>query len=200
MIHIKNREAWAFWPTGVCPGYGHNFGNQYINPEYNFDIKMNITFLGKYNDFGCIFSIMPRYISLNWHNENELYVNFNEGGHQYTKVDTNIKVNETFELTIGNKKDTKFYIKINDKERFTNPTLGSFEDPHMMLGVDGFPCDMDNPSFAEYKLNSFKIFFNNNLIGDNNLENIIHYKSFDKTGNLNFLHRIGNKDDYDKNG
>jgi hypothetical protein len=200
MLSIQKNKAWAFWPSGVCLTYGETFANQYIRPQYNFDIYLEFTMKGKVEEYASIFAILPKYICINWWSNEYALLDFNHNGQQLVEIGGHIVTGKRTHLVISNRVNEHFSIYINKEEVFKTDTFGDFEDPHMILGAPGFPSDHDNPTFAEYDLHQFMFYKDDKLISHHRFDRFIHHKSYDLTGNLNFIHQLGNKKEYEENG
>jgi len=194
MLEIKNSEPWIFWPSSICDTFPINPANKKLNGEHSFLIDLDFTLLDDNKEKKTIFSLLPMYSGYDVDSGCDVFL-YNDGEKTHTRVlpnlvKPNLKTNIKFqyiykdriELYIDNIKQCS--IELKDKK------LGYSESPHIIFGAGNFPKNNFNLNYTNINLHEFKLIVDDELVSHHTFDTFIHDKSFDKTNNLNFIHKL----------
>lgn len=192
MLSISKGEPWVFWPSSICDSFPTNPCNKLLDGNSSFTISMDISFS---DSNGCLFSILPHYTALEVSNKTLQFIfsyDTNEVRHEFLNFVVN-KQNRC-KITLDHLKNKHFKILINRKNlltlNLTNKKFKVEQDPHIIFGASNFPKNKVNLNYNNIELYDFKIKQDNKVLSHHNFKKFIFDKSYDITGNLNFLHKI----------
>lgn len=194
MLEIKKGNPWIFWPSSICDTLPLNPANKKLDGFHSFILEFDFTLLDESNDKKTIFSILPKYSGFDVDNGCEIFL--------YNTGDTHTKVLPKT-IVVGKKTNIKFqYIygkeivfQIDDNVMTTIPLtdgeqLGFDESPHIIFGSGNFPKNGFNLNYTDFNLHNFKLTVDDVLVSHHTFEKFIHDKSYDVTGNCNFIHKL----------
>ena len=194
MLEIKKGEPWIFWPSSICDTFPINPANKKLNGNHSFLIDFDFTLLDELDGKKTIFSLLPMYSGYDVDKGCDIFL-YNDGEKTHTKVlpnlikpnkKTNIKFEyiykDSVELYVNNLKQARVGLK--------NKTLGYSDSPHIIFGAGNFPKNNFNLNYTNINLHEFKLSIENELVSHHTFDTFIHDKSYDKTENCNFIHKL----------
>ena len=193
MLEIRKGNPWIFWPSSICDTFPTDPANKKLNGKHSFKVEFDFTLLDDSNEKKTIFSMLPMYSGFDVDNGCDIFL-YNIG-ETHTKVlpktiEVGKKTNIKFEYIYG--KGISFCI--NDVElvsvELNDIELGFDESPHIIFGAGNFPANGFNLNYTDFNLHNFKLQVDGELVSHHTFEKFIHDKSYDVTGNCNFIHKL----------
>ena len=192
MLEIRKGNPWIFWPSSICDTFPTDPANKKLNGKYSFKLEFDFTLLDDSNDKKTIFSMLPMYSGFDVDNGCDIFL-YNIGETKTKVLPKLVKVGEKtnikFEYIYGKRitlyiNDKEYSVELNDEE------LGFDESPHIVFGAGNFPKNGFNLNYTDFNLHNFKLEVNDELISHHEFKKFIHDKSYDLTGNCNFIHKL----------
>lgn len=195
MITINKGEPWIFWPSSICDTLPINPANRCINGNHNFSFEIWLELLEIPKSKGTIFAILPDYTGIDIDIEKLSMIFDYNGKREYTEIDNNFKINELIKIKFEHLIDKYINIYASEtiiyQKNIENLFLGNGgSDSHIIFGAGNFPKNNFNLNYLKCNLHYFNFSINNEIISEHDFKKIIHGKSFDLTGNCNFIHKI----------
>ena len=192
MLEIRKGNPWIFWPSSICDTFPTDPANKKLNGKHSFKLEFDFTLLDDSNEKKTIFSMLPMYSGFDVDNGCDIFL-YNIGETKTKVLPKLVKVGEKtnikFEYIYGKRitlyiNDKEYSVELNDEE------LGFDESPHIVFGAGNFPKNGFNLNYTDFNLHNFKLEVNDELISHHEFKKFIHDKSYDLTGNCNFIHKL----------
>tara|TARA_B110000902_G_C14163701_1_gene534102 strand:+ start:219 stop:806 length:588 start_codon:yes stop_codon:yes gene_type:complete len=194
MINISRRFPWMLWPDSICPSFSKDpilqkvQGDKYWKIEVDFENTTN-----NFSSMKDVFCFVPKCTSLSIL-ENKLVVGLGYDD-MNDRVETNYDISpgKIFNITYEHFPKDKLLISIYNNKEFEfnlkDKPLAVADNPVIFLGVNTHITQKESEDI-DIIVHNFKIYDTNGIACHHNFKNIIHGKSVDITGNLNFLYQI----------
>tara|TARA_B110000483_G_C18165082_1_gene530919 strand:- start:137 stop:724 length:588 start_codon:yes stop_codon:yes gene_type:complete len=194
MINISRRFPWMLWPDSICPSFSKDpilqkvQGDKYWKIEVDFENTTN-----NFSSMKDVFCFVPKCTSLSIL-ENKLVVGLGYDD-MNDRVETNYDIppGKIFNITYEHFPKDKLLISIYNNKEFEfnlkDKPLAVADNPVIFLGVNTHITQKESEDI-DIIVHNFKIYDINGIACHHNFKNIIHGKSVDITGNLNFLYQI----------
>lgn len=192
MLEIRKGNPWIFWPSSICDTFPTNPANKKLNGKHSFKLEFDFTLLDDSNEKKTIFSMLPMYSGFDVDNGCDIFL-YNIGETKTKVLPKLVKVGEKTNIKFEYIYGKRITLHINDKEysvELTDEELGFDESPHIVFGAGNFPKNGYNLNYTDFNLHNFKLEINDELISHHKFEKFIHDKSYDLTGNCNFIHKL----------
>jgi len=192
MLEIRKGNPWIFWPSSICDTFPTNPANKKLNGKHSFKLEFDFTLLDDSNEKKTIFSMLPMYSGFDVDNGCDIFL-YNIGETKTKVLPKLVKVGEKTNIKFEYIYGKRITLHINDKEysvELTDEELGFDESPHIVFGAGNFPKNGYNLNYTDFNLHNFKLEINDELISHHEFEKFIHDKSYDLTGNCNFIHKL----------
>jgi hypothetical protein len=192
MISTANNRPWSLEPSIVCNTFPEDPINRYITGDYNWKVELDCTLNEVQKGDACVVSILPSYIALDIHKENFFFtISYEDDSTEYDILPIDIFNGQRVNISIEHSPKQNLIVFINNNEmvkfNLTSKGIKSGTNPCVVIGSNTFLADhLSKPS--DLTLHGFKIYVEGELKSDHDFIQIIFNKSYDKTGNLNFLH------------
>ena len=194
-MKISRRFPWTLWPNSICPSFIENPAlNQLKGDNY---YKVDIEFEYTENNFSTmkdVFCIVPKYTGLSVF-EKRIFIGIGYYDQDdWIGTDMFIEPNTREKFTYEHFPSDKLVVYRNDEVGFEyklkERPLGVMSEPIVFIGTNRHETQ-DQSEDTDIIVHDFKIYGTEGLICHHDFNEIIHGKSIDKTGNLNFLYQIG---------
>jgi len=192
MLEIRKGNPWIFWPSSICDTFPTDPANKKLNGKYSFKLEFDFTLLDDSNEKKTIFSMLPMYSGFDVDNGCDIFL-YNIGETQTKVLPKLVKVGENTNIKFEYIYGKRITLYINDKEysvELNEEELGFDESPHIVFGAGNFPKNGFNLNYTDFNLHNFKLEVNDELISHHEFKKFIHDKSYDLTGNCNFIHKL----------
>lgn len=193
MLKIIKGNPWVMWPDSLVENFIDEPANKILDYEGNFDFILTFELPELVNEKSTLFSKLPSYFGVDIEvNGLTIILNEKERTAKYVFVDFTWKTNEKYVLEII-KRVNIITLKINGDILFNyeiETELSSDGISHIIFGAGNFPKNDFNLNYINVMLHKFEIIKEGVTISKHNFETFIHNKSFDETGNCNFIHKI----------
>jgi hypothetical protein len=191
MLEIKKGEPWLFWPSNICKTFPEKPGNKVLVKSENFTIKLSFKLLEQDQNEKTLFTIVPNYTGISIHENRLSFALTSENGVLYEDIHHRISENVDTEIVLINKPEYGTEIYIDGYLRlFMKDNISFCDEPHIIFGAGNFPQNGFNLNYCHCSLNYFELYHNDTLISQHDFVKFIHDKSYDLTGNCNFLNKI----------
>lgn len=194
-MKISRRYPWTLWPDSICPSFLEDpiiykiQGDQYWKIEVDFEYTSN-----NFSTMKDVFCVVPKYTGLSIY-EKRIFVGI--GYHDqddWIGSESFLEPETRYNIIYEHIPNDKLLIFIDNKQEFeydlSDRPLAVVDNPIIFIGVNKHITteESEEPDIIMY---NFKIYDDNGLACHHDFSELIHGKSIDKTGNLNFLYQIG---------
>lgn len=191
MLEIHKGEPWLFWPSNICDTFPVDPANKFLQGTENFKIKLSFRLLEQSKEEKTLFTIIPNYSGLSIFENKMVFALTTDQNVTYTEIPHSIPTNTDTEIVMINKSNVGTELLVDGYLRmFTKGNISNYEQPHIIIGAGNFPKNGFNLNYCHCVLNYFMFYHNDILISNHNFDKFIHDKSYDLTGNCNFLNKI----------
>lgn len=193
MLRIDSGSPWIMWPDSIVDNFIENPANKVFDSEKDFTFKSVFSLPKDITGKSTLFSKLPSYFGIDLEIDGMTFiVSYEPGCTNYTHVKYNWQVGKEYELVIVRKeKELYFFVNRENILNFTlRDKLASDNTSHIIFGAGNFPKNGFNLNYLDVDLQKLQIFQENALIAEHDFDVFIHNKSFDKTENCNFIHKI----------
>ena len=193
MLEIRKGNPWIFWPSSICDTFPINPADKLLNGKYSYKIDITLTLLDDTPTKRTLFSILPKYSGLDIDDGCMVFLL----GKKHTtetfvlpplihpNKKTNIILNYTYSKMVSLIIDGVLV-----KEILLDEPLGFDENPHIIFGAGNFPKNGFNLNYTDLNLHEFKLWIDGELKSEHDFDKFIFDKSYDKTENCNFIHKL----------
>jgi len=193
MLRIDKGNPWIMWPDSMVENFIENPANKVFDYEKDFLFKLIFSLPNTITEKSTLFSKLPSYFGIDLEIDGMTFIVSYENKHtEYVHVKRKWEVDTDYELVIGRKeKELSFFVNRENVLNFTlRDKLSSDNTSHIIFGAGNFPKNGFNLNYLDVDLKKLQIFQENALIAEHDFDIFIYNKSFDKTENCNFIHKI----------
>ena len=192
-LEIKKGEPWVMWPDLLVGNFNDFPANKIFDHKGDYVFTIEFELVEQLTDKVCLFSKLPSYFGVDLRNGG-ITLTYSEKDKETDYIDANYNwlVGKRYELKIE-KKDKNIILTIDKFQIFNfkiENDLKEDSDSHIIFGAGNFPKNGFNLNYFNVILYSIKIVKDGEVISHNDFEKFIHGKSYDITGNCNFIHKI----------
>lgn len=193
MLEIKKGEPWIMWPNLLADNFIENPANHIFDHTGNFKFRLVFELIESIEEKSTLFAKLPSYLGFDLEKYGFLVI-ITEAGKdpEYIPCNYEWEINKSYEL-IFKKIDNVLSVVIDDVTqivKFVKNELASDKNSHIIFGAGNFPKNGFNLNYARFNLHCLEIFRDGELISNHSFEEFIYNKSYDTTGNCNFIHKI----------
>jgi hypothetical protein len=193
ILKINKGEPWLMWPDILVANFIDFPANKIFDYDGNFKFKMIFKTEEKIEKRSTLFSKLPSYFGVDFdQNYVTLILTDNTKDSKYLQANFSLEPNKITVLEI-NKIDNNITLSINDEVLISHEIIEKLarnNESHIIFGSGNFPQNGFNLNYFSFILEYLLIEKDNEIIAEHTFEKYIHNKSFDLTGNCNFIHKI----------
>lgn len=193
MLRITKGNPWVMWPDSLVENFIPEPANKILDYNGNFEFKLTFELPELVKQKSTLFSKLPSYFGVDIEEYGlTLIVSEKERNSKYKFGNYTWRTNEKYVLNIQKKENT-LILSINDViiiKHHIETELSSDGISHIILGAGNFPKNGFNLNYIDVILHEFIIKKEDSMMCEHRFESFIHDKSFDETGNCNFIHKI----------
>lgn len=193
MLKIVKGNPWVMWPDSLVENFIDEPANKILDYSGYFDFILTFELPELVTEKSTLFSKLPSYFGVDIEvNGLTIILNEKERTAKYMFVDFIWMPNEKYNLEII-QRNKIIIVKINGETLLNyqiETELSSDGISHIIFGAGNFPKNNFNLNYIDVILHQFEIVKEGVTISKHNFETFIHNKSFDETGNCNFIHKI----------
>jgi hypothetical protein len=193
MLKIDKGSPWIMWPDSMVENFIENPANKVFDCDKDFLFKLIFSLPNPITEKSTLFSKLPSYFGIDLEVDGMTFiVSYETGQTEYVYIKHKWETNTDYELVIGRKeKELYFFVNRENVLNFTlRDRLSSDSTSHIIFGAGNFPKNGFNLNYLDVDLKKLQIFQENALIVEHDFDIFIYNKSFDKTENCNFIHKI----------
>ena len=193
MLRVDKGSPWIMWPNSMVENFIENPANRVFDYEKDFLFKLVFSLPNPITEKSTLFSKLPSYFGIDLEVEGMTFiVSYKTRQTEYVHVKHKWQIKTDYELVIGRKeKELYFFVNRENILNFTlRDKLSSDSTSHIIFGAGNFPKNGFNLNYLDVDLQKLQIFQENTLIAEHDFDIFIYNKSFDKTENCNFIHKI----------
>lgn len=192
MLRVEEGSPWAMWPNNLVDNFIDNPANKIFDHEGSFTFNLTFELASPIVKKSALFAKLPSYFGIDLEHDgisflftvkektDYRFTSFSwETGIEYKLII--IKVKNHLGISING--TTIVNLILEDK-------LDSNDNSHLVFGAGNFPKNGFNLNYMTLILHKLIITRDAKVISDHDFDTFIHNKSFDKTGNCNFIHKI----------
>ncbi len=192
MLKIEEGSPWAMWPNNLVDNFIDNPANKVFDHEGNFMFNLIFELLEPITKKSCLFAKLPSYLGIDLDHDgiSFLFTRNKKTDYRFTKYTWEVGV--SYNLVIVKVKDQiglslngATLVNLDVKEK-----LDGDNNSHLVFGAGNFPRNGFNLNYMNLLLHRLVISRDSEIVAEHDFDTFIHNKSFDKTGNCNFIHKI----------
>lgn len=191
MLKIEKGNPWIMWPNLLSDRFIENPANKIFDHEGNFKFRMVFELFDDITEKSTLFAKLPSYLGIDLEHFGILLI-ITEKETEYITYNFQWEIGKKYELVIK-KIDGVFSVVIDEVPiivKFIKSGLASDENSHIIFGAGNFPKNGFNLNYSNYIMHELEIFRDGEIIAKHLFEEFIYNKSYDLTGNCNFIHKI----------
>lgn len=193
MLRIEEGKPWVMWPNLLVANFINDPANKIFDHDGNYEVLLYFKLPNQITKKSTLFSKLPSYFGIDLE-ENGLLLIVTEETKitEYITGDYKWETGKDYILKIIKAKN-EVNIFINDIKCITytiKTSLAKDDLSHIVFGAGNFPKNGFNLNYLSVDINYLSIKKDNLLIAEHLFDRFIHNKSYDKTGNCNFIHSI----------
>ena len=192
MLRIEEGSPWAMWPNNLVDNFIENPANKIFDHEGSFNFNLTFELPEPITKKSCLFAKLPSYLGVDLEHDGISFL-FTEQGktdYRFTNYfwETGVKYNL---IIIKVKNHLAISLNGNTIVNFNlESKLDGDDISHIVFGAGNFPKNGFNLNYMNLILHKLIITRDSKIISEHDFDTFIHNKSFDKTGNCNFIHKI----------
>jgi hypothetical protein len=191
MLKIKKGEPWLFWPSNVCDSFPESPGNKFLVGDTDFTLTLKVELFELDDVEKTIFTIVPNYTGISVFKNRFTFTITTENGPDYHSLNHKFSAGKVYIFKYVNKPKQGTSIYINNILMISlDKNILHHEEPHIILGAGNFPKNGFNLNYCEMNVSEFKLESKGEIISHHDFKTFIHDKSYDISGNCNFLNKI----------
>lgn len=193
MLKIEKGKPWVMWPNLLVANFIDEPANKIFDHNGDFEVILNFKLPSDIKSKSTLFSKLPSYFGIDIE-ENGLLLILTEETNitEYKKCEYTWEINKEYELKI-NKTNNFIDVYVNDLKYITyviKTSLAKDDLSHIIFGAGNFPKNGFNLNYLSLELNYLMIKKDGLTICEHLFDTFVHNKSYDKTGNCNFIHSV----------
>ena len=193
MLKIEEGKPWVMWPDILVANFIDYPANKILDYDGNFVFKIKFELTKPIKKKSTLFSKLPSYFGVDLEEYGLLLiVTDNTKKTDYLFGNNIWNVGEIYELEIK-KINNVIQVMLNGTSLINyelKNDLASDDISHIIFGAGNFPKNGFNLNYSELILHYLSITKDEMVIAEHYFNQFIHNKSFDETGNCNFIHLI----------
>lgn len=193
MLKIKKGNPWVMWPNLLVANFIDEPANKIFDHDGDYEFIIDFILPNKIESKSTLFSKLPLYFGIDL-DQNGLLLIVTESTQiteyvlgEYSWVD-----NIEYRLKIV-KNSNVLRVFVNETECIKyeiKTSLAKDDLSHIIFGAGNFPKNGFNLNYLSVNIKYLSIIKDRELICEHLFDTFIHNKSYDKTGNCNFIHSI----------
>jgi len=181
------------WPNLLADNFIENPANHIFDHAGDFKFRLVFELVESIEEKSTLFAKLPSYLGFDLEKYGFLVIITESGKDpEYIPCNYEWEINKKYEL-IFKKIDNVLSVVIDDVTqivKFVKSELASDKNSHIIFGAGNFPKNGFNLNYARFNFHDLEIFRDGELISKHTFEEFIYNKSYDTTGNCNFIHKI----------
>lgn len=193
MLKIEEGKPWVMWPNLLVSNFIDDPANKVFDYDGNYEFILSFRLPKEVKNKSTLFSKLPSYFGVDI-DKNALTLILTNINNEvtYKSILYNFEKNKKYDLRIVKNMDT-LNISLNDILCFEfklDKPLAKDDLSHIIFGAGNFPKNGFNLNFLSIEMEHLLIKKDNIIIAEHSFNYFIHNKSYDETGNCNFIHSI----------
>ena len=193
MLRINKGEPWLMWPNRRVENFIDFPANNIFNYVGDFSFRLDFDLIDEVIGVCTLFAKLPNYCGINVEQIGILLtLTYEDNTADYLLHWMTWKTNFTYKLEIIRKNDT-ICLFLNDElliEKKLILELLKNEASQFIFGAGNFPINNENLNYFNVNLYYLEVKKEDDIIAKHEFNKFIHGKSFDLTGNCNFIEKI----------
>lgn len=192
MLRIEEGKPWAMWPNNLVDNFIDDPANRIFDYEGNFTFNLVFELVEPVVKKSCLFAKLPSYLGIDLEHDGMSFIFTRDKETKSIMTKYSWEVGVKYNLVII-KIQGKLGISLNGATLVTlgvEKKLDGDENSHLVFGAGNFPKNGFNLNYMNLILHRLIITKDNTVVAEHDFETFIHNKSFDKTDNCNFIHKI----------
>lgn len=196
-LKIEKGEPWIMWPNRLANNFIDYPANWIFEYNGNYEFHLTFELMENIKNKSTLFSKLPTYLGFDLETFGSTFIYFDNDKMQYAHADYNWEVGIVYKFLIKKvNNNIKIYLsnyKLKDYllyDIILNNSIVIDKESHIIFGAGNFPKNNFNLNYLPFILYELKIIKDNEIICNHKFEKFIFNKSFDLTGNCNFIHKI----------
>lgn len=192
MLRIEEGSPWAMWPNNLVDNFIDNPANRIFDHEGSFVFNLIFELTGPVTKKSCLFAKLPSYVGIDLDHDGISFLFTCNGETDYRFTTYEWKAGVKYNLVVV-KVGNQLGVSLNGSTIVTlnlENKLDSDSNSHIVFAAGNFPKNGFNLNYTSLILHRLVITRDDKVISEHDFDTFIHNKSFDKTGNCNFIHKI----------
>lgn len=192
MLRIEKGNPWAMWPDNLVDNFIDNPANKIFDYEGNFMFHLVFELIEPITKKSSLFAKLPSYLGFDFEQYGIAFLYTSNGKTDCKSINYKWEPEVKYDLKIVKVKD-QLGISLNGVTVLNltlESKLDSDKNSHLVFGAGNFPKNGFNLNYTSLILHKLIITRDTEVVSEHDFDVFIHNKSFDKTGNCNFIHKI----------
>jgi hypothetical protein len=193
MLKIEKGKPWVMWPNLLVANFIDEPANKVFDHDGDYEFFLSFRLPKEIKVKSTLFSKLPSYFGVDLYKDGITFIITDETNKTtYTPIPHKWDVDVKYDLKIVKSGDIIDFF-LNDVSYFThtlvNP-LAKDDLSHIIFAAGNFPKNGFNLNFLDLEIEYLSIKKDDIIIAEHLFETFIYNKSYDNTGNCNFIHSI----------
>lgn len=191
-LKIKKGEPWIMWPNRLANNFIDYPANWIFDYNGNYEYYLTFELTENITEKSSLFSKLPKYFGFDIETFGSTFIYSDNDEMKYVHARCDWEINKIYKLKIK-KINNSIKIYLNTQKLydiFLNDVVKIDEQSHIIFGAGNFPKNNFNLNYLSFIFYELIIIKDNIVISKHDFKNFIHNKSFDLTGNCNFINKI----------
>lgn len=193
MLEIKKGEPWIMWPNLLADNFIEDPANKIFDHSGDFKFRIVFELPEKVEEKSTLFAKLPSYFGVDLEPYGFLLIVTEDSMKpEYIPCNFEWETQKKYEMILK-KIDNVLSVSIDDITqvvKFVKSSLASDDNSHIIFGAGNFPKNGFNLNYSNLFLYEMEIFRDGSIISKHLFEDFVYNKSYDLTGNCNFIHKI----------
>lgn len=193
MLKIIEGKPWVMWPNLLVGNFIDNPANKIFDHDGDYEFMISFKLPKEVENKSTLFSKLPSYFGIDLYKGGLTLITTDiNNDSSYTSIDHDweidskyvlkiVKINNTIELFLNGVSCLLFILKTQ---------LAKDDSSHIIFGAGNFPKNGFNLNYLPFEIEHLLIKKDGLTIAEHLFDKFIHNKSYDNTGNCNFIHSI----------
>jgi hypothetical protein len=193
MLRIEEGKPWVMWPNLLVANFIDDPANKVFDYDGDYEFLLSFKLPKEIKNKSTLFSKLPSYFGVDLYKDGlTLIITDITNKSTYTPIQYNWEIDKKYDLKIIKSGDT-LELFLNDISCLVinlENQLAKDDLSHIIFAAGNFPKNGFNLNYLALEIEYLSIKKDGDLIAEHLFDTFIHNKSYDKTGNCNFIHLI----------
>lgn len=193
MLKIEEGKPWVMWPNLLVANFIDDPANKVFDYDGDFEFMLSFGLPKEIKTKATLFSKLPAYLGVDLYEGGLTFIITDAMNNAtYKSVPYKWDIDVKYDLKIVKSGD-RIDLYLNNVNQLTHTLitpLAKDDFSHIIFAAGNFPKNGFNLNYLALEMEYLSIKKDGRLIAEHLFNTLIHNKSYDETGNCNFIHII----------